>query len=581
MIPRDNEIIKVITEAVGNRYDPSFGPATNTLGFHQYDNAVKVTSRLNWKYRLSLTVKEVLECPNIAALIKLVETYLELNTYTSWDENVSYKKEGCEGHNKEMLNIVITGRSGAGKSSFLNYLIGEEHFKVGEGTPVTQAYFEDYSFIAPDTGVHYHLFDTKGIEPTTTAECRQTVLNEINKRERLSLFEWIHTVYYCFDASAKRIQPFEISFINELKEYVSIVILLTKKDLVSVDDLNALVLQIEKEVGTNIQVVPVCSVEQRTRKGTSHREGKEEVLKASFLGLWEKLANSLPQKIIEPILIKEKVDIWKFATEKQKKEYEREFPETKREIDKVNNYELSIDFFKDYPNWDDFAHADFVVSGLILSTNMFFIRLGNIISSIDVELIWKKNELIHNEIFEFYKKVNKVKPKVLFTNEAVTSLRELKFNFTDKISELEELYIKIDKCYKKWLNAIIFDSSETADLINCYSSYRKIITTIGNELNLKINKFLTSYRAELLQYGQYCIKKHVKKEQQKLIESEDELDSDEKTYYNVVLACLKDHAIGESERFMLDQLIKTLDLSYYRAGLIEDFARNMLKTTKL
>jgi hypothetical protein len=189
--------------------------------------------------------------------------------------------------------------------------------------------------------------------------------------------------------------------------------------------------------------------------------------------------------------------------------------------------------------------------------------------------------LIHNEIFEFYKKVNKVKPKVLYTNEAVTSLRELKFNFTDKISELEKLYIKIDKCYKKWLNAIIFDSSETADLINSYSSYRKIITIIGNELNLKINKFLTSYRAELLQYGQYCIKKYVKKEQQKLIESEDELDSDEKTYYNVVLACLKDHAIGESERFILDQLIKTLDISYYRAGLIEDFARNMLKTTKL
>jgi hypothetical protein len=305
------------------------------------------------------------------------------------------------------------------------------------------------------------------------------------------------------------------------------------------------------------------------------------VLKASFLGLWEKLANSLPQKIIEPILIKEKVDIWKFATEKQKKEYERGFPETKREIDKVNNYELSIDFFKDYPNWDDFVHADFVVSGLIQSTNMFFRRLGNIISSIDVELIWQKNELIHNEIFEFYKKVNKVKPKVLYTNEAVTSLRELKFNFTDKISELEELYIKIDKCYKKWLNAIIFDSSETADLINSYSSYRKIITIIGNELNLKINKFLTSYRAELLQYGQYCIKKYVKKEQQKLIESEDELDSDEKTYYNVVLACLKDHAIGESERFILDQLIKTLDISYYRAGLIEDFARNMQKTTKL
>lgn len=580
-MPLDKELVQIIAEAVGNRYDPSYGPATNTLGFHQYENAVKVASRLNWKYRLSLTVTEVLDCPNIAALLELVKTNLKSNISNSSDEIASDNKEGSNGHKKEMLNIVITGKSGAGKSSFLNYLIGEDHFKVGEGTPVTQAYFEDYSYIAPETGVHYHLFDTKGIEPTTTAECRQTVLDEINKREQLGLFEWIHTVYYCFDASAKRIQPFEISFINELKEYVSIVILLTKKDLVSVNDLNALVFQIEKEVGANIQVVPVCSVERTTRKGTSHREGKEDVLKASFLGLWEKLANSYPQKIIEPILIKEKIDIWEYATEKQRKEYSREFPETKKEIDKINNYVFSIDFLKDYPNWDDFAHADFVVAGLIQSTNMYVRRLGNIITSIDDELIWKKNELLHNEIFEFYKKVNKVKPKVLYTHEAVTCLRELKCNFSDKISELEELSKKLDKCYKKWVNAIIFDSSETADLINCFSSYRKIITIIGNELNLKINKFLTSYRAELLQYGQYCIKKHVKKEQQKLIESEVELDSDEKTYYNVVIACLKDHAIGESERFMLDQLIKTLEISYYRAGLIEDFARNMLKTTKL
>ena len=42
----------------------------------------------------------------------------------------------------ESLNIIIAGKSGAGKSSFLNYLIGENHFKVGEGMPVTQDYFD-------------------------------------------------------------------------------------------------------------------------------------------------------------------------------------------------------------------------------------------------------------------------------------------------------------------------------------------------------------------------------------------------------------------------------------------------------
>ena len=173
---------------------------------------------------------------------------------------------------------------------------------MGEGSPVTQTYFEDYSYVVPDTGVLYHLYDTKGIEPTTTSECRKVILDEIKKRDNLSIFEWVHTVYYCFDASAKRIQPFEINFINELKQYVSIVILLTKKDLVLREDLNALISQIEKEINKEVQIVPVCNVEQRTRKGVSHREGKEEVLKASFLGLWEKLANTHPYKIVEPLL---------------------------------------------------------------------------------------------------------------------------------------------------------------------------------------------------------------------------------------------------------------------------------------
>ena len=257
----------------------------------------------------------------------------------------------------EMLNIVITGKSGAGKSSFLNYLIGKDHFKVGEGTPVTQAYFEDYIYQAPDTGVKYHLYDTKGIEPTTTEECRNIILNEIQERDKLSLFEWIHTVYYCFDASAKRIQPFEISFINELKKHVSIVILLTKKDLVEGVTLNNLISQIEKEVGTNVQVIPVCSVEQRTCKGTSHREGKDKVLKASFLGLWEKLANSYPHQLIEPLMHEIPIHL------PPEYEFDRDNNNISTKLTEIEKDRFSIKYLCNYPLYESLEDVFIQLTG--------------------------------------------------------------------------------------------------------------------------------------------------------------------------------------------------------------------------
>ena len=469
----------------------------------------------------------------------------------------------------EMLNIVITGKSGAGKSSFLNYLIGKDHFKVGEGTPVTQAYFEDYIYQAPDTGVKYHLYDTKGIEPTTTEECRNIILNEIQERDKLSLFEWIHTVYYCFDASAKRIQPFEISFINELKKHVSIVILLTKKDLVEGVTLNNLISQIEKEVGTNVQVIPVCSVEQRTRKGTSHREGKDKVLKASFLGLWEKLANSYPHQLIEPLMHEIPIHL------PPEYEFDRDNNNISTKLTEIEKDRFSIKYLCNYPLYESLE--DVFIVPMMEATNEYVKNLFDQIKRLDVDYIWRQNGRIHQDIFNFYQKVNKERPRVLYSNIARDAMRIIaNYETEGKCDELLFLVAKIRKLYQDLNNTLFFDRKETVAVLDCFYKYRSMVMKIGIELNLLINNYLSSYHAELIQYGQYCIKKEAEKEELKVIGSEGELSSKENTYYQVVMACLEDMKIGDSERSVLEKLVEVLGMSATRAGLIEDFARKNL-----
>ena len=644
---KDEQIIKVIAEATGNRYNPKNGPVTNTLGWRQYSNAGLIAAKLNREFGLSLTSMEILNCQNIAAVLMLVAnaeksknnslhqidresiiktiseasgnyydpdntefanthgweqpayarriaerlnsdyglslTANDINRYQRLGDLVKFVqtyggKSGFTTSKNEMLNIVITGKSGAGKSSFLNYLIGKEHFKVGEGSPVTQAYFEDYVYQAPDTGVKYHLYDTKGIEPTTTKECRNVILNEIEKRDKLSLFEWIHTVYYCFDASAKRIQPFEINFINELKKHASMVILLTKKDLVTTDALNSLISQIESEVDTKVQVIPVCSVEQRTRKGISHREGKENVLRASFLGLWEKLANSYPHTLTEPLTRETPINLLSKDIKEVRENGIISNIWPLRKLQEIEKGRFSIKYLSNYPLYEALG-GELCTVPLMDATNNYIQFLFSQIESLNIDYIWRRNDEIHQDIFNFYQKVNKEKPKVLYSNIAKDAMKSIaKYEIQGKYDKLVNLTAKIRRLYKDVHDTFIFDGDERIAVHNCFSEYRDLVMKIGIELNLLINNYLSSYHAELIQYGQYCIKKETEKEEQKIIESEGELSSKEKIYYQVVIACLEDRKIEDSERFMLEKLFEVLEISPTKAGLIEDFARKKISS---
>ncbi|MEL3909307.1 MAG: 50S ribosome-binding GTPase [Treponemataceae bacterium] len=61
-------------------------------------------------------------------------------------------------------NILLVGKTGAGKSSFANYLFGTEIFTTGYGEPVTnwEQNFQYYDFT--HKGININVYDSVGLE---------------------------------------------------------------------------------------------------------------------------------------------------------------------------------------------------------------------------------------------------------------------------------------------------------------------------------------------------------------------------------------------------------------------------------
>lgn len=115
---------------------------------------------------------------------------------------------------KGNLNIITLGRSGAGKSSLLNYLLNKEHFKTGVGRPVTGAGFYDTQHKI--AGVPVTVIDSYGIESGANFLEWKKLLQEKLKQHDYShnIEEWLHVVMYCISAEDARVQPIDWQIIK-------------------------------------------------------------------------------------------------------------------------------------------------------------------------------------------------------------------------------------------------------------------------------------------------------------------------------------------------------------------------------
>ena len=140
------------------------------------------------------------------------------------DENFDFETYFYEAQKKlGRANIIITGKTGVGKSTLINSVFGQDLAKVGVGTPVTkniQEYTKD--------GIPISLFDTRGLELGNYQEIAKELKDEIGKRRGADPDKHINICWYCINDTSKRLEDCEFEFVRELSSSVKVIVVLTQ-----------------------------------------------------------------------------------------------------------------------------------------------------------------------------------------------------------------------------------------------------------------------------------------------------------------------------------------------------------------
>lgn len=189
----------------------------------------------------------------------------------------------------QTANMILFGRSGAGKSSFINYLVGENVAPTGCGEPVTQE-FDEYEFIFPNR-FRLHIYDSKGLEVASL----DSIVSEIDsfvagKSESRDPSKWIHAIFYCVNISRTRLEPTEIDFIKRIQKIARqrVNIILTHCEHNNGESIDAMIASIKERFDDSALVYCVNSKAKTSKKGAFYPQfGRELILKDLQELLWE------------------------------------------------------------------------------------------------------------------------------------------------------------------------------------------------------------------------------------------------------------------------------------------------------
>ncbi len=195
------------------------------------------------------------------------------------------------------LNIMVAGKTGVGKSTLLNAILGDAMATTGTGKPITQ---EINCYNIPGNPIK--IWDTKGLELNDDSQkevimsIHDTILENRAKLEQepenLKLKEdLIHILWYCINSRSNRIEETEINLLKSLSDAANsvklpIILILTQWD--ETDQNEEFYQQIEKELddaGCEINLIlPVRAEEEVNKRGKviAERMGLEELVQHSY-----------------------------------------------------------------------------------------------------------------------------------------------------------------------------------------------------------------------------------------------------------------------------------------------------------
>ena len=119
------------------------------------------------------------------------------------------------------VNILVSGKTGVGKSTLINAVFKEDIAETGVGKPVTQ-YTKEYS----KQGCFHHIWDTKGFELAHYKELTNDINDLIKSKKTGDPTDHIHIMWYC--VSGTRFEVEEYEFVKTIAENIPVIIVCTQ-----------------------------------------------------------------------------------------------------------------------------------------------------------------------------------------------------------------------------------------------------------------------------------------------------------------------------------------------------------------